>query len=118
MRIYACNISMQPGETEGFDLADHVEALVAHTQPGLVDLVLANDRFNDDEPAADEAWPAAAVRLRWPPSLEPVPLLVTEGVANHDAPHRHDPERLAAAILRAYEREGQSMRRERVERSA
>ena len=116
MRIYACNVAMQPGETEGFDLADHVEALVAHTQPDLVDLVLANDRFNGDEPGGDDTWPADAVRLRWPPSLETVPHLVTDGVANDDEPHHHDSERLAAAILRAYEREGQAMRRDRIAR--
>lgn len=118
MRIYVCNVAMQPGETEGFDLADHVEALVAHTQPDLVDLVLANDQFNGDQPGRDEAWPADAVRLRWPPSGDTVPHLLTDGVANHDAPHHHDPERLAAAILRAYEREGQAMRRDRVARRA
>ena len=117
MRIYACNVAMQPGETEGYDLSDHVEALVAHTQPDLVDLVLANDRFDGDEPAGDETWPADAVRLRWPPSLESVPHLVTDGVASDADPHHHDSERLAAAILRAYEREGQAMRRERVARS-
>lgn len=118
MRIYVCNVAMQPGETEGFDLADHVEALVAHTQPDLVDLVLANEGFDGGEPGTDEQWPDDAVRLRWPPSLVAVPHLVTDGVASRAVPHHHDPERLAAAILRAYDREGQAMRRERVARTA
>jgi uncharacterized cofD-like protein len=123
MRIYACNVAMQPGETEGYDLADHVEALAAHTQPDLVDLVLANDRFGGDaaggsEPGGDDTWPPDAVRLRWPPAIETAPHLVTDGVASDADPHHHDPERLAAAILRAYEREGQAMRRDRVARSA
>jgi uncharacterized cofD-like protein len=118
MRIYACNVAMQPGETEAYDLADHVEALIAHTQPDLVDVVLANDGFDGDEPGAEDRWPADAVRLRWPPTLETVPHLVTDAVASTDDPHHHDPERLAAAVLRAYEREGQAMRRERVARIA
>ncbi|MBI2782441.1 MAG: YvcK family protein [Chloroflexi bacterium] len=118
MRLYVCNVAMQPGETEGYDLADHVEALSAHTQADLVDLVLANDGFDGDRPGSDEQWPADAVQLRWPPAGDEVPHLVTDRVASHAAPHHHDPERLAVAILRAWEREGQAMRRERTARIA
>ena len=49
-RLYVCNVATQDGETAGFDLAAHVEALVAHTAPGLVDLVLANNRFDARTP--------------------------------------------------------------------
>ncbi|HSL76573.1 MAG TPA: gluconeogenesis factor YvcK family protein, partial [Candidatus Limnocylindrales bacterium] len=45
-RLYVCNVATQDGETTGLDLAGHVAALVAHTAPGLVDLVLANNRFD------------------------------------------------------------------------
>ena len=76
--MYACNVATQLGETEGYDLADHVEALLAHTQPDLVDLVLANDRFNGEE----APWPADAVKPRWPPAVDPVPHLATDGVAS------------------------------------
>ncbi len=44
LRIYVCNVATQPGETTGFDLADHVEALERHTSSGIVDVVLANSR--------------------------------------------------------------------------
>jgi uncharacterized cofD-like protein len=132
MRVYVCNVATQVGETEGYDLADHVEALLAHTQPDLIDLVLANDRFDagDDElptgpePAANAApplgavLPAGAVEPRWPPDVDPVPHLFTDDVADMDEPHHHDPERLAVAILRAYERDGSVVRRERTARIA
>ena len=114
VRVYACNVATQLGETEGYDLADHVEALLAHTQPDLIDLVLANDRFDGE----DAPWPVDAVQLRWPPAVEPAPHLVTDAVASDRAPHHHDPERLATAILRAVEREGPAARRERVARIA
>ena len=114
IRVYACNVATQVGETEGFDLADHVEALIGHTQPGIVDLVIANDRFDDP----DAPWPADAVEPRWPPDVEPAPHLATEAVASLDDPHHHDPERLATAILRAIEREGPAVRRKRVARTA
>ncbi len=114
IRVYACNVATQAGETEGFDLADHVDALIDHTQPDIVDLVVANDRFD----GVDAPWPADAVEPRWPPAAEPAPHLATDAVASLDEPHHHDPERLAAAILRAIEREGPAMRRERVARTA
>jgi len=114
IRVYACNVATQLGETEGFDLADHVQALIDHTQPDIVDVVIANDRFDGE----DAPWPADAVQPRWPPAVEPVPHLVTDGVASLDEPHHHDPDRLAAAILRAIEREGAAVRRERVLRTA
>jgi uncharacterized cofD-like protein len=114
IRVYACNVATQVGETEGFDLADHVEALIAHTQPDIVDLVIANDRFDGD----DAPWPADAVQPRWPPAVDPTPHLATDGVASLDEPHHHDPGRLASAILRAIEREGPAVRRKRVERTA
>src|SRR6478609_2858217 len=42
-RLYVCNVATQAGETTGFDLAAHVDALAAHTSPELIDLVLANN---------------------------------------------------------------------------
>jgi uncharacterized cofD-like protein len=117
MRIYVANVAMQRGETEGYDLADHVEALIANTVPDLVDLVLGNDQTDSAE-GAERPIAADAVRARWPPAVDPVPHLVTDTVANPEAPHHHDPERLAAAIMRAWEREGSAVRRERTARIA
>jgi uncharacterized cofD-like protein len=114
IRVYVSNVATQLGETEGMDLAKHVEALVAHIGSGLIDLVIANDRFDSD----DAPWPTDAVQPRWPPNVKPVPFLSTEAVASVAEPHHHDSERLAAAILRAIEREGTALRRERVTRIA
>ena len=114
IRVYVSNVATQVGETEGMDLAQHVEALVTHTKADLIDLVIANDRFDGE----DAPWPADAVLPRWPPAVKPVPFLTTEAVASVADPHHHDPARLAAAILRAIEREGTALRRERVARIA
>ncbi|HJP88136.1 MAG TPA: gluconeogenesis factor YvcK family protein [Candidatus Limnocylindrales bacterium] len=117
VRIYACNVAGQLGETEGYDLADHVEALIAHTQPAMIDLVLANDRFGNAED--DTApWPNDAVEIRWPPAVDPVPHLATEAIASIADPHHHDSTRLAESILRTAEREGPALRRERMARIA
>jgi uncharacterized cofD-like protein len=114
-RLYVSNVATQAGETTGFDLADHVEALVAHTAPGIIDLVLANDRFDARVPPG---WQAESVRLRWPPRGDPAPRLVTDDIVDPGNAHRHDPARLAAAVLRAAEREAGPRRRTVVARTA
>ena len=108
VRIYVCNVATQSGETAGYDLADHVEALTAHTAPGLVDVVLANDRFDARVP---DDWIAESVQLRWPPSGSPVPTLVTDDLVDPGNAHRHDPGRLAESILRTADREMAARRR-------
>ena len=108
-RLYVCNVATQVGETAGFDLAAHVEALVAHTGPGIVDLVLANNRFDARVPPD---WTAETVRLHWPPaSVRPTPRLILDDVVDAENARRHDPGRLATAILHAFEAETATRRR-------
>ena len=115
VRIYVCNVATQDGETAGFDLADHLEALAAHTAPGLVDVVLANSHVVTDGTDGSHSDP---VELRWPPSGPAAPRLVLDDVINPDHPHHHDPARLAAAVLRVVEREGSARRRTGMGRTA
>ena len=42
-KVYIPNVMTQPGETEGYNVLDHVEALIKHTEPGLIDYIIAND---------------------------------------------------------------------------
>ena len=51
------------------------------------------------------------VRLRWPPTLATAPRLVLDDVVDGGAAQRHDPDRLAAAVMRILEREGTARRR-------
>ncbi len=100
VRIYVCNVATQLGETSGFDLADHVEALLRAVGPGLVDVVLANSSL----PPAGEG-PSEPVRLRWPPAVDPLPRLVLEAVVDPANPHHHEPTRLAVAVVSILEAE-------------
>jgi uncharacterized cofD-like protein len=108
-RLYVCNVATQAGETEGMGLAAHLDALVEHTAPGIVNVVLANNRFDARIPAE---WTAATVRLDWPPaSSEHVPRLILHDIVDPDNAHRHDPARLATAIIGALESEPTGRRR-------
>lgn len=42
LKIYACNIMTEPGETEGYTVSDHIRALFRHAYPGLFHLCLTN----------------------------------------------------------------------------
>ena len=105
-KIYICNIMTQEGETEGYTAADHVEALLAHGEPGLVDLCLANcapvqpglvEKYREEDAApltVDRARIAAM-------GLE----LVERPVASEQGDFaRHDPDKLAQAVLEIYRR--------------
>ena len=43
-KIYVCNIMTQPGETDGYTVSDHIQALMKHANSRkIVDTVLVND---------------------------------------------------------------------------
>lgn len=43
LKIYVCNIMTQAGETEGYTLSDHLEAIERHSYRGIADIVIANN---------------------------------------------------------------------------
>jgi uncharacterized cofD-like protein len=88
------NLREQPGETEGMDLADHVDALVQHL-PGLrIDVLLAHERSGGvAEPMArHRPLPIDERRL-----ARHVGAIVRTDLGDELA--GHDPDRLAAAIV-------------------
>jgi uncharacterized cofD-like protein len=119
VKLYVCNVATQRGETQGYDLADHVAALERHTGPGWIDVVLANNRFDAKRPGSYAAEP---VKLRWPPVTifpdSPTPRLVLEDVVDPENAHHHESARLATAVIRVYERESFGRHRSRVSRTA
>ena len=119
LKLYICNVATQKGETQGFDLADHLAALERHTGAAWIDVVLANNRFDAKRPGG---YVAEAVKLRWPPvsifSDSATPRLVLEDVVEPDNAHHHDAARLAVAVMHVYERESLGRHRPRVSRTA
>lgn len=103
-KVYICNIMTQDGETEGYTAADHLEALLVHGAPGLLDLCLANSapvrpgllekyREEDAVPLAVDRERIARLGLE----LEERPVASENG--NYA---RHDPDKLAQAVLEIY----------------
>jgi uncharacterized cofD-like protein len=42
LKVGVCNIMTQPGETEGYTVADHLQAIFQHSNRGLMDVCLVN----------------------------------------------------------------------------
>ena len=96
-KIYVCNVATQPGETGGYTVAEHVMALEQYIGRGVFQVVLANNHY----PAL-----AANSRTRY---VEPAPAnheilqryeVRYTDLVDRNRPWRHDPHKLADALLR------------------
>ena len=102
MKVFVCNVATQHGETDGFSVQDHLEALERHTARGVVDAIVAN---NNIAPELPEAWHSRAVPISRNggfAALSGIQLIEADVVAEENR-YRHDPEKLAATIIRAYD---------------
>lgn len=101
MRIFICNVATQHGETDGFSVADHLLAIERHAGKGIIHAVLAN---NNIAPALPEAWRSRAVPVsnNGMDAFAGVTLIEADVVAEQNR-YRHDPEKLAATVVRMYD---------------
>ena len=83
---------MQPGETDTYDVDDHVQALIRHADKGIVHYVLANDAFDGPPPPGSD-W------VRLPTSPFSGYRLLTADLRDRERPWRHDPERMARPLM-------------------
>lgn len=43
IKVYISNIMTQPGETDDYNVYDHVKSIINHTKDGIIDVVIANN---------------------------------------------------------------------------
>ncbi|NLF11345.1 MAG: uridine diphosphate-N-acetylglucosamine-binding protein YvcK [Anaerolineaceae bacterium] len=96
LKLYVCNVATQRGETDGFDVAQHMRALQRHVGRTLFTFVLANNNL--------KTWPDY-------PGLETVDLcysredgyeVIAADLVDSTSPWRHDSQKLAEQILQFY----------------
>lgn len=92
LKVYVCNVATQPGETEGYNCADHVRALAMHTGGRLFDLVLVNQEQTSPAPRGVQ-WVAASGEMPSGVALHRADLVDAE------RPTRHDAAKLARTLL-------------------
>ncbi len=98
-KIYICNVATEIGETGGYDLSKHVEALQKHTFSEVVDYVIANDNITEigDRFAGE--------------SVKNIPLsddhivYVYSDIVDIDNPVRHDSGKLSQVIMELVEKD-------------
>ena len=94
LTVYVCNVATQAGETMGYDVTDHVEALTSHVGRDVFSIVLANGNVMTDRSLGGGA--------EWvhPPESEPGTYrLILADLVDSQYPWRHDPTKLAQALM-------------------
>jgi uncharacterized cofD-like protein len=101
LRVFVCNVATQHGETDGFAVSDHLRAIRQHAGRDVVDAVVANSNLAE---ALPEAWHSVPVALERPDDaiFEGVRLVEVDVVADENR-YRHDPAKLAAAVMGLYD---------------
>ncbi len=94
LKVYVCNVATQAGETTGYNVTDHVEALTSHVGRDVFSIVLANGNVMTDRSLGGGA--------EWvhPPEGEPGEYrLILADLVDRQYPWRHDPIKLAQALM-------------------
>lgn len=98
--VYVCNVATQPGETDGYTAANHVEALERHIGRGVFDAVLSNNSYPSKNAGEHTHYvlpplvtDAVHSRYQWH----------TADLTDSDRPWRHDPTKLAKALLAVFD---------------
>jgi len=94
VKVYVCNVATQSGETAGYDVMDHVDALTNHVGGDVFSIVLANGNIIPDRSLGGGA--------EWvhPPESEPDRYrLILADLVDGQYPWRHDPIKLAQALM-------------------
>jgi uncharacterized cofD-like protein len=102
LKIYVCNVATQPGETDGYGIDDHLDAILEHLggRKNPFHFVLANSRLGLPMPSSGRVLPVAPMEDG---ADGQGPQLVLREVVDEQNAVRHDSTKLAQAIIRLYE---------------
>jgi uncharacterized cofD-like protein len=96
--VYVCNVATQPGETDHFGAKDHIRTVKDCLGPGVLSHALVN---TNRLPASNikPEWNVDPVLAEDLSELENELSIVERDVVNDNNPLRHDPDKLASALL-------------------
>ena len=100
LKIYVCNVMTQSRETYGYRASDHVRALVAHTNPGILQVCIVNTEPVPhhllEKYRGEEAFP---VELDVERIRELGYQVVADNIISTENYVRHDSEKIAKLII-------------------
>jgi uncharacterized cofD-like protein len=104
-KIYVCNVMTQPGETDGYTVFNHVNAILSHAgHQNIIDAVLVNDKMPENLAHKYEEAGAYPVILDDEPARKKGVQIVSRKLIeeNKDGLVRHSSNRVARAIYYWY----------------
>lgn len=105
MKVFVCNVATQEGETDGYSVQDHIEALEVHAGRGIVHAVVANNNIAATLPEEWHSKPVPISRSGGFAALSRL-TIVEADVVSEENRYRHDSAKLAGTILRLYDERG------------
>lgn len=100
VKVYVCNLAGQPGETMGYTVSEHLEAIRAHIGVDIFDYVLVNSNLTPPLPAsARRAGVSRVIFDRQRAQEHPVHYILADVVSTAISTH-HDPDKLARVIMK------------------
>ena len=100
VKVYVCNVASQPGETTGFTVSEHLDAIEAHVGGNLFDYVIVNSNMSPALPASAQAAGTSRILFdREHASTKQVHYILADVVSPAVSSH-HDPEKLARVIMK------------------
>ncbi|MFN8380153.1 MAG: gluconeogenesis factor YvcK family protein [Anaerolineae bacterium] len=100
LKVYVCNIAIQPGETTGYNVADHVEAIEQVLGRGVLDVIVANSSFQTEN-AGENTYYVQPVPDEHP--LRERCRVISTDLVEFERPWRHDSKKLATVLLDLHE---------------
>ena len=97
--VYVCNIATQPGETDGYTVAEHVMALEQHVGRGVFSAVLAN---NTTPPPPDNVVTEYVKPIPENHQILQRYEIFYRDLTDDKRPWRHDPNKLSVALMDIY----------------
>ena len=98
--MYICNVATEKGETDGYTVFDHVNALQKQTFRGVVDYVIANNHR-----VSAHQGPESLPLIDNTDGTQNVEL-ITGDIIDRQIPIHHDPVKLAGLIIEVYHGRG------------
>ena len=100
VKVYVCNVATQPGETTGFTVSEHLDAIENHVGGNLFDYVVCNSNYALPlPPSAAEAGIQRVTFDRENAARRPVHYILAD-VADMRVSTHHDPDKLARVIMK------------------
>jgi uncharacterized cofD-like protein len=100
VKVYVCNVASQPGETTGYSVSEHLDAIEAHVGDNLFDYVVVNSNLAPPLPASASAAGTNRINFdREQAAGRPARFILADVVSPRLSTH-HDPDKLATVIMK------------------